>query len=52
MKECGQRIEGDGKCRVDFVSNKSAVRNVRPESVLQYLLVILFFTIESGGNYA
>jgi hypothetical protein len=37
---------------VDFVSNESVVRSVRPKTVLLSLIVILCCTIESGGNYA
>jgi hypothetical protein len=33
---------------VDFVSNESVVRSVRPKTVLLSLIVILCCTIESG----
>ena len=37
---------------VKFISKKSIVRNVRPETVLPSHIVILCCTNESDGNYA
>jgi hypothetical protein len=46
-------MEGDGDAdRVDSVSKRSIVRNVRQKTVLLSIIVILCCAKESGGKYA